>query len=115
MKGRKGSASENNEGLLIGDKYKITADKYNVTLWGKKTITGTSKNPSMRNQSKVGQEYWKEIYFFSTPKNALDKLVDLEVMETGFKDFETVCKKQDELYKLIQQLPDDLLPQLKER
>jgi hypothetical protein len=101
MRGRKGTARANDDsGLIIGDKYKIISDKFAVILMEKKVVSGKPK--------------WKELYYFSNPQNALDALVDKEIMETGFKDFETVCKKQDELYKLIKSIDDDKLPQLRE-
>lgn len=94
--------------MLIGDKYKLESDERNITLHEKLVMTGE------RVPSAKGKEIWRAIAYFGTPQNALDYLVDKEIMETGFKDFETVCKKQDELYQLIQGLPNELLPQLKE-
>ncbi len=113
MKGRKGSASNTDEGLLIGDKYKLTSDKYNIILWEKKTITGTSRNPHLRNPKNIGAIKWIERAYFSLPKDALEYFVNNEIKETGFKDFETVVEKQNELYALIQGLPDNIMPQLK--
>lgn len=78
--------------MLIGDKYKIESDSLNVTLFQK----GTSKNN--------GKVYWRPIAYFSSFKNALDHLVDLEVMKTGLKDYRAVVEKQKELYQLIRSL-----------
>lgn len=75
--------------MLIGDKYKLEADKLNITLYKR----GKSR--------KSGATYWRAIAFFTTVKNALTYLVDLEVNETGLTDLTTVVKKQDELYQLI--------------
>jgi len=47
---------------------------------------------------------YRDIGFYSTPAQALDALVDREVLGTGLKDLETVTEKQNELYRLIQQL-----------
>ena len=84
--------------MLIGDKYKVESDSLNVTLY-KKEIS-----------RKTGAVTWRATAFFSTPQNALDALVDLEVMETEMKDFVTVVKKQNELYDLINSLKG--LPEL---
>ena len=78
--------------MLIGEKYKIESDSLNVTLYQK----GTSRNS--------GKVYWRPIAYFSCVENALDHLVDLEVMETGLKDFRAVIEKQKELYQLIKGL-----------
>ena len=78
--------------MLIGDKYKIESDSLNVTLYQK----GTSKAN--------GKVYWRPIDYFSCVENALKHLVDLEVAETGLKDFRTVVEKQKELYHLIKGL-----------
>ncbi len=78
--------------MLVGNKYKIETDALNVTLFQRGNIkTG-------------GKVYWRPIAFFSSFENALDRLVDLEVMETGLKDFLAVVKKQKELYQLIKSL-----------
>lgn len=78
--------------MLIGDKYKIESYSLNVTLYQK----GISK-PN-------GNVYWRPIAYFSSVANALDHLVDLEVAETGLKDFRAVVEKQKELYQLIRGL-----------
>lgn len=90
-------------GMKIGEnKYKIEADNLNITLY-----------QYMEKKDKT--HYWYPVAYFGTPQNALEYLMDKEIMETGFKDFETVCKKQDELYQLIQALPDNILSQLVKR
>ena len=78
--------------MLVGKDYKVEADSMNVTLYRR----GVSK--------KTHKEYWASIGYFSRFGNALKSLVDLEVRETKLKDFQAVCKKQDELYKLIDSL-----------
>ncbi len=77
--------------MLIGEKYKIESDSLNVTLYEKRKAKGKSTT-------------WRAIAFFSNPKNALQHLVNLEVMETEMKDLTAVVKKQDELYALINTL-----------
>ena len=78
--------------MLIGDKYKIESDSLNVTLYKPVKV---KKTDSIR---------WQPIAYFSSLSNALDHLVDLEVMETGLKDFRAVVEKQKELYELIRSL-----------
>lgn len=75
--------------MLIGDKYKVESDSLSVTLYQK----GETKD--------TGNVYWRPIAYFSNPKNALNHLVDLELAETGLKDFRAVVEKQNEIYQLI--------------
>lgn len=83
--------------MLVGDKYKVESDSLNVTLYKKESI-------------KKGGIRWRATAYFSNPKNALEHLVNLEVMDTGLKDLKTVVKKQEELYDLINSLKG--LPEL---
>jgi len=78
--------------MLIGDKYKIESDSLNVTLYKPVKV---KKTDGIR---------WQPIAYFSSFENALKHLVDLEVMETGLKDFRAVVEKQKELYQLIRGL-----------
>ncbi len=75
--------------MLIGKDYKIEADSLNVILYERQMTKKTQK------------EYWKAIGYFSRFGTALKSLMDLRVRATGLRDFNTVCQKQDELYKLI--------------
>ena len=78
--------------MLVGDKYKVESDGLNVTVFEK------------AKPKKPGTVNWRAVAYLSTLKNALEYLVDLEVLKTGLKDFSTVVKKQDELYRLIASL-----------
>ena len=78
--------------MLIGDKYKIESDSLNVTLYQKVNV---KKTCGIR---------WQPVAYFSNFSNALKHLFDLEVMETGLKDFRAVVEKQEELYRLIDSL-----------
>ncbi len=78
--------------MLVGKDHKIEADSLNVTLYERQIAKKTQK------------EYWKSIGYFSRFGNALKSLVDLRVRGTGLRDFNTVCQKQEELYKLIDSL-----------
>jgi hypothetical protein len=75
--------------MLIGNKYKLESDELNITLLKRE------------KSKKSGLTYWVAIAWFTTIKNALTYLVDLEVAGTGLTDLATVVKKQDELYRLI--------------
>ena len=81
--------------MLIGEKYKIESDSLNVTLYKPVKV------------KKTGGIRWQPIAYFSNLSNALDHLVDLEVAETGLKDFRAVVEKQKELYQLIKGLKQD--------
>jgi len=83
--------------MLIGTKWKIEANKYNILLY-KKYAQIKGKNQ--------GVEQWKVEGYFRTVAGALKFLVDSEVKETQLRDLKTVVAKQDELYKLIEGLKD---------
>lgn len=55
----------------------------------------------LKRTANKGKEDWKRTGYYSTPQGALKELVNEEIAGTGLKDFETVCNKIDELYKLI--------------
>ena len=78
--------------MLIGDKYKIESDSLNVTLYKPVRVKRT------------GGIRWQPLAYFSSVENALDYLVDLEVMETGLKDFRAVVEKQKGLHRIIKGL-----------
>lgn len=48
-----------------------------------------------------GQEQWKRLGYYATAQGALKGLVSNEITGTGLKDFNVVCNKIDELFKLI--------------
>lgn len=83
-------------GLVIGDgKYRLTTNKYNVILQTR-TKSGSYVN-------------WR---YFSNPHNALEYILDNEILETGLEDLKTICSKIDEVHKSILAIPDNVLPQL---
>ena len=82
--------------MKIGKNWEIKSDSMNVTLLKKVTIRATPKKPK--------HDIWKIEGYYSTIKGALTGLVDAEVRSTALKDLETISKKQDELYKLIEGL-----------
>lgn len=88
--------------MIINDKYKIESDSLNIILCQVKSITGTGRGRASTKQ--VGEKYWTPIAYLSSFQNALEYLVDHEIKGTGLQDFETVVKKQQELYDLIKTL-----------
>ncbi len=78
--------------MKIGKKYKLESDSSNITLYERRVNKETKK------------EYWTTLAYFSIPKNALKFLADHKLRESGFKDLETITKRQDEIYELIKNL-----------
>ena len=78
--------------MLVGKNYKIESDSLNVTLYKSVKV------------KKTGGIRWQPIAYFSNVENALKHLADLEVMETGLKDYRAVVEKQRELHQLISSL-----------
>ena len=77
--------------MNLGRNWKIEADTLNIILY-------------QRHISKKKGELWKIVGYYSTAQNALKDLVLHEVRGTGLKDFETIVKKIDEVFTLIEQL-----------
>jgi hypothetical protein len=57
-----------------------------------------------RVNKKNGSSGWENKGYFSSIKAALKRFADLELFSTGFKDMETISKKQDEIYDLLKHL-----------
>lgn len=85
--------------MLIGKEWKIESDGLNTTLYKYRTVKATAK--------KLAHDYWAIEGYYSNTKNALEVLVDYGVASTGLKDLKTISKKQDELYKLIEGIPNE--------
>jgi hypothetical protein len=78
--------------LVINEDYKVTSDSFNITLWRK------------NNAFRYFQEYSELLKF----------IVRYEVHMVGMADLEKVSKKQDEIYKLIDDtLKNKPTPQIK--
>ena len=78
--------------MLIGDKYKVESDELNITLFKKRVSKKSSK------------VQWGIIGFFSSVKEVLKFLVNLEVRESTLKDLETINERIDKLFGLIKSL-----------
>jgi len=92
------------------NKYKLTADSLDIILQEKKVITGGGKRPL--SKSKIGDINWMNIAYFSNPKNALDYVIEKEIRESWVDDLKEVAKGMDKLYKAIQDIKLEPLPQL---
>jgi ABC-type multidrug transport system fused ATPase/permease subunit len=92
------------------NKYRLSADKYNIILQEKQTVTGEGKKkPTIRS---IGDVYWQNVAFFSNPKNALDYIIEKEIRESWVDDLKEVVKGMDKLYKAIQDIKLEPLPQI---
>uniref|UniRef100_A0A6M3LLH9 Uncharacterized protein n=1 Tax=viral metagenome TaxID=1070528 RepID=A0A6M3LLH9_9ZZZZ len=92
------------------NKYRLSADSMNIILQEKQTITGIGKKkPTIR---KVGDTYWNNIAFFSSPKNALQYIIEKEIRELWVEDLKEVVKRVTKLEKMVEGIPANLLPQI---
>lgn len=94
--------------MQINDKWKIEADTNNIILLEAHTITGEGRGRT--TTKKIGEVYWTPAGYYGTVKSALEGLIRREIKGSGLKDLETVVKKIDELYALLNniKLPSDL-------
>ena len=77
--------------MQINKNWKVESDDLNVILL-------------KRHITKKGDERWVAVSYYAKVSNALKAFVDLKVRGTGMKDLETIVKKQDELYKMIENI-----------
>lgn len=75
--------------MLIGN-YKIESDSLNIVLYQK------------RVRKKGKKELWGIVGYYGSLKSALKAIADLEIKLTELKDFKTICKRQNSIYKLIE-------------
>ena len=80
--------------MNIGKNWRIESDDMNIILLKRAYVRATEKHEA--------HDVWINKGYFSNLHNALKALVDYEVMKTGMRDMETIVKKQDGLYKLIE-------------
>jgi hypothetical protein len=85
---------------VIGDKYKLATDAYNIILMEK----------NIRERDKV--EYWVNIAYFSSWEHALEEIVRRDIKEAWVKDLEYVVKEIARLDKMIQGLRGTPMPEL---
>ena len=94
----------------VMNKYRLSADSNNIILQEKQTITGEGKKkPTIRQ---VGDTYWSNIAFFSSPKNALNYIIEQEIRELWVVDLKEVVKRITKLEKMVEGIPANLLPQI---
>ena len=88
------------------NKYRLSADSNNIILQEKQTITGEGKKkPTIRQ---VGDTYWSNIAFFSSPKNALKYIIEKEIRELWVEDLKEVVKRMEKLEKMVAGITLDL-------
>lgn len=85
--------------MIINDKYKVESDTNNIILLEKFKITGTGRG--RKSTKDIGTEYWKPIAYYGDIKELLSGLVKREIISSSFNDLETLDKKVDEIYSLI--------------
>jgi hypothetical protein len=79
--------------MQINARYKVESNELNYVLWEK-----------VRPRKADSKERWVVDGYFCRIKELLKHLADKEVRGTGLKDFETVVKKQEELFTLIEDM-----------
>jgi hypothetical protein len=79
------------------DKYRLSSDSLNIILQEKQTVKA-GKRPTKRE---VGEVYWDNIAYFSSPGNALKYIVEKEIRESWVMDLKEVIKRIDILEKMI--------------
>ncbi len=87
--------------MLIGDKYKIGSDRFNIILFEK------YQKETEEEEEDTGEEVkdnWKPLGYFSSIQNTLHYLVDHEIRHTGLEDLRALDSKIGELYLLIMSL-----------
>ena len=75
--------------MNIGKNWKIESDELNVTLYQRFVRKGNTG------------EYWRPHSYYSTVRNVLQALVDIEVNRTGLKDLEAIDKRINEIHAWI--------------
>ena len=86
--------------MEIGKNWEIKADSLNVVLSQRKR----------RVKKDTGEVYyeWSVMGNYSTPKEALQGLINQGVRDTQLKDLKTVVAEIDKLGKLIRALPKNV-------
>lgn len=82
--------------LKVNKDWQIDTDQMNIILQQRKTV-------SDENSKNFGNEYWKNIGYYSTYKQALCALVDYEVKVSA--DYKDIVKRIDQLKEDIANLP----------
>ena len=82
--------------LEFMDKYKLTADAYNIIL---------QEKYHNKKQDTIG---WQNIAYFSNPTNALDYVIENEIREAWVDDLKAVIKEMGKLYESIRGINSNL-------
>jgi len=103
--------------IMIGENYKLEADKLNIILLKKSEPTdektlermkkmreirfGVKEESDVIDDPDIKEKGWHVEGYFNTLQNTLKRLVDLEVKNTDLVDLKTIIQKIDEAEKLI--------------
>jgi hypothetical protein len=82
--------------MQINENWKIEADESQIFLYQRKITQSKDTNEAPRTS-------WKRTYYGNV-QQALKSLVTVELNATGLKSIEIIVKKQDEIFKLIENI-----------
>lgn len=79
--------------IKVGREYRISTDKFNVTIEKKKI------------KKETGDEYWVAEGFFSSYKDALVALVNRDIMDADLNSLKQIVKRLEQIEGWIRRLP----------
>ncbi len=93
--------------IMVGENYKLTADKYNIILLEKHEVRARKSTvvdtEEIIDESDKAEKGWKVGGYYSCVANALDALVRKEISKTELKDLQTVVDVVNKLFQEIRQ------------
>ncbi len=115
---------ELNMAIMIGENFKVEADRLNIILLSKNRPVDLEKSERMKNMMKnrwgdktdddevepeeKANKGWRIEGYFGSLKNLVKFLVELEVKRTDMVSLEVLVNKIDELYALIDKVCPDI-------
>jgi hypothetical protein len=103
--------------IMIGEHYKVESDKLNIILYSnfpvdlaqsERTLKLLRERWGENMKVKDPSTKWEVEGYFSTVRNLLTYLSNLELNKTDFKDMEIICERMDNIYKLIERSCPDI-------
>ena len=96
--------------IYIGERYRLRVhDDLNIVLEYKTKARILDKDASKEQRTRVytgeTKVKWDILGYYASPHSALKEMVNHTVRKTDLKDTETVCKKMDTVYNLINRIP----------
>ncbi len=91
--------------MLIGDKYKVEADRMNIILSMKVVAKEKDDEDVLDDGEDEKEQGWKKVGYFYDFRELLKYIVDNEIKGEGLSDFMRIAAKQEEIYKLISSMP----------